>query len=203
MQRNSSLDKTETRLVLNVLRITLATFLVLALLSCAGMGIRGYRPLLDKGNGSSFKSEEKPADFTVASVSIFARHYATGTTPGARVLGSAVGMIDNEKVVKGSCWDWVNAVYTDAGFPQDKRAQVFMSKEGGPYADPLLLVPGDWIMFKNLTFGNIGHSAIFVGWIDMERRSAMTAEYAGMNRAIPGRYREYDITKCYGILRGK
>ncbi len=29
----------------------------------------------------------------------------------------------------------------------------------------------------------------------------MTIEYAGENRELPGRYREYDIFKCYIVVR--
>ena len=55
----------------------------------------------------------------------------------------------------------------------------------------------------NLTYGEIGHSGIFLGWLDFEKRSAIVIGYAGENRSMPGRFREYDITRLFGITRGK
>jgi hypothetical protein len=51
-------------------------------------------------------------------------------------------------------------------------------------------------------YGEVGHSASFVEWIDFDRRSALTIEYVGTNRKVPGRFREADITKTYGLVRG-
>jgi hypothetical protein len=145
----------------------------------------------------------KAGDLTLESVSVHTAHFAKGDTAGARVLDAGLDMLEKGTIVVGSCWDYVNRVYTDAGFTADKRLTLYRTKETGPYIDPLLILPGDWIQFRNLTFGSIGHSAIFAGWIDFDRRIAITIEYAGQNRNEPGRYREYDITKCYGLLRGK
>jgi hypothetical protein len=136
-------------------------------------------------------------------VSVHTGHFAKGEIGGAKVLKAGIEMLAARTIVIGSCWDYVNKVYTNAGFPGNKRYSIFASKETGPYIDPLLILPGDWIQFKNLSFGEIGHSAIFAGWIDFDRRIAITIEYAGQNRNEPGRYREYDITKCFGLLRGK
>jgi hypothetical protein len=133
---------------------------------------------------------------------MIARQHAKGKGPGAKVIGAALRLLENGTVVVGSCWDYVNRAYDDAGFTSKKRSVVWKEPEGGPYIDPTSVRPGDWIMFRNLTFGNIGHSSIFVEWIDIEKRSALTIEYAGQNRRIPGRFREYDITKCYCVLRG-
>jgi hypothetical protein len=124
-------------------------------------------------------------------------------SPGGRVLVAAQEMIDRGTIVVGACWDYVNAVFNRAGFPASKRVTVYQTKERGPYADPALLVPGDWIYFVNHTFSNVGHSAIFVRWVGIGRRRALTIEYVGRNRLLPGRYTEYDISECYGVFRGR
>lgn len=134
-------------------------------------------------------------------ISSIAERNAAGATPGAKVVAAALTLVNNGTVVKGGCWDWVNRAYDEAGYPAKKRRVVFQSKPEGPYVNAALIRPGDWISFKNLTYGEIGHSAIFVDWIDFERYSAITLEYAGENREIPGRFREYDIFKCYIVAR--
>lgn len=134
-------------------------------------------------------------------ISSIAVRRASGADPGAKVVAAALALVRNGTVVKGGCWDWVNRAYNDAGYPARRRRTVFQSKPEGPYANPALIRPGDWIAFSNFTYGEIGHSALFVDWIDFERRSAITMEYAGENREIPGRFREYDIFKCYQVVR--
>jgi hypothetical protein len=136
-----------------------------------------------------------------AAITSIAERRAAGTDPSAKVIAAALALVRSGTVVKGGCWDWVNRAYNDAGYPAKKRQTVFQSKPEGPYVNPALIRPGDWISFCNLTYGEIGHSALFVDWIDFDRRSAMTLEYAGENREIPGRYREYDIFKCYLVTR--
>ncbi len=124
-------------------------------------------------------------------------------TAGGRVLAVAIRMIEQEAVVVGACWDYVNAVFTGAGFPAARRLTVYQASENGPFVDPGLLEPGDWIYFVNHTFGDVGHSAIFVDWIDLGDSRALTIEYVGQDRAVPGRYAEYDISECYGVFRGR
>ena len=126
-----------------------------------------------------------------------------GTGPGARVLGRALQKILNKTIIQGSCYDWINTIYSELGYTGPRRQSVFMGKESGPYADLLSLRPGDWIMFKNQTFGDIGHSGIFLGWLDFESHSAIVIGYVGQNRVSPGQFREYDITRIFGIVRGK
>jgi hypothetical protein len=146
--------------------------------------------------------KSRSSKFEHEAVSVIARKYALSETPGGMVLKAAVEMVDKKVLVIGSCWGYVNKVYENAGFPKEKRMEVYMSDKNGPYADPSLLKPGDWIMYRNLPYREVTHSAIFVEWINVERRSALTIEYVGTKRKIPGRYREADITKLFGILRG-
>jgi hypothetical protein len=140
--------------------------------------------------------------FSPEAVSMIAQKYALSETAGGRVLKAAVKMVDTKELVPGSCWGYVNKVYEKAGFPKEKRTEVYKAKNTGPYADPCSIKPGDWIIYRNLPYGEGVHSAIFIEWIDFGRRSALTIEYVGNKRSIPGRYREADITKTYGIIRG-
>jgi len=135
-------------------------------------------------------------------ISVIARTYAISDTPGGKVLAAAVEMVDDKVIIIGGCWGYVNAVYEKAGFPDQKRVNLYNADKTGPYLDPSIILPGDWIMYRNLPYKEIGHSAIFVEWIDFERRSALTIEYVGGRRNIPGRYREADITKTFGLYRG-
>jgi len=107
---------------------------------------------------------------------------------------------ESKTVVKGSCWGFVNAVYTKAGVSKET---VFSSKEGGPYASADKLKPGDWIYHVNYSFRNVGHSAIFVCWKDKAKKQAITMSYVGMNRAVPGRLDEADLKGVYSIFRAK
>jgi hypothetical protein len=147
--------------------------------------------------------ETEEALGTPEAVSAAAYAHAREKTPGGRVLAAAIAMVNEKVVVVGACWDFVNAVYDRAGFTAKKRETLFHQPETGPFADPGLLKPGDWVMYRNLPYGEIGHSAIFVEWIDFNKRSALTIEYVGGNRREPGQYREADLTKVWGVVRGK
>jgi hypothetical protein len=141
------------------------------------------------------------SSLTPEAISSIAERRAVGVTPGAKVIAAALTLVRSGTVVKGGCWDWVNRAFNDAGYTANKRRAVFQSKPEGPFVNIALIEPGDWISFRNLTYGEIGHSALFVDWIDFDRHSAITLEYAGENREIPGRYREFDIFKCYLVTR--
>ncbi len=93
-------------------------------------------------------------------ISSIAERRAAGATPGAKVVAAALALVRTATVVKGGCWDWVNRAYNDAGYPAKKRQAVFQSKPDGPYVNAALIRPGDWISFRNLTYGEIGHSAL-------------------------------------------
>ena len=124
-------------------------------------------------------------------------------TPGARVLSNALEKIKAKTIIKGSCYDWISLVYRECGYTGENRVKVFFGKESGPFADASALRPGDWIMFRNLTYGAIGHSGIFLDWLDYDSRSAIVIGYAGQSRTTPGRFREYDISGLFGIYRGR
>ena len=78
--------------------------------------------------------------------------------------------LDEKAIVIGGCWDYVDAVYTRAGFPRDRRRVVFQGTlENGPYADIDALRPGDWVYHINHSYHDIQHSGIFIQWLDKTR----------------------------------
>lgn len=153
---------------------------------------------VQKGESISLKRPE----VSVNSFLEMTEQAAKAKTSGGTVLAKALEKIRDKTIIKGSCYDWINMVYTACGYKGKKRKNIFWGRETGPYADPLLLQPGDWIMFKNLTFGDIGHSGIFLGWLDFKKRSALVIGYVGQNISMPGRFREYEISRLFGIVRG-
>jgi hypothetical protein len=123
---------------------------------------------------------------------------------GQRVLLAGERIVFVEKrVMKGGCWDFVNLVYNEAGFPAKARRVVFHGKRTGPYARPELLRPGDWVMHVNREAANVEHSSIFVRWIDASKHRALALDYVGMNRRVPGRLSRHDYSRVYMVLRPK
>jgi hypothetical protein len=121
--------------------------------------------------------------------------------PGLRVLSVARAMVDRREILPGSCWDYIDAVYTRAGYPEDKRRFVYKTVKKGPYAEPKLILAGDWLYFVNHAYGGIEHSALFVEWTNRGARQARMLSYGGEKRREPGRYLEYALTNVYAIIR--
>ena len=122
--------------------------------------------------------------------------------PGQEVLaaGNKLVFADRQMVV-GSCWDFVNAVYYAAGYPPDRRQSVFHGRQKGPYANLRLLRPGDWVMHVNYELGRIGHSGIFVRWLDRRRSLALMLDYVGMHRRVMGKLSEHNLSRVFAVLR--
>jgi hypothetical protein len=112
-------------------------------------------------------------------------------------------MIEAEEVVIGSCWDYINTVYERAGYPQRSRVTVYKSKQPGPYTEIEVITPGDWLYFINHSYNDVEHSAIFVDWIDYDSKVALTIAYSGGNKNVPGRYKTYELSSVYNIMRPK
>ena len=106
--------------------------------------------------------------------------------------------LDDETVIRGSCYTWLSAVYRRAG---GQFSTAYSGDRRGRFASAEQLRPGDWIHFINHSFGNVTHSAIFIGWSDRAASVALTASYPGQNREAPGRYRDYELTSVYRIDR--
>ncbi len=122
--------------------------------------------------------------------------------PGENILRTGNSLVyEEERIITGSCWDFVDAVYNAAGYPDGRRHQVFKGKQEGPYADPNALKAGDWVMHWNVEHGRITHSSIFVEWSDRDRKIATTLDYAGRNKNITARYSRHEYSKIFCILR--
>lgn len=127
--------------------------------------------------------------------------------PGGRaVLETGRKMVLYEHaVVRGSCWDYANTIYTRAGYenPVTDRHVVFKGTHKGPFANPELIKPGDFLSHINHAHHRSVHSAIFVGWHDFEQQQALMLSYAGEYRTQPARYKVYDLSNVYQIVRAK
>ncbi len=129
------------------------------------------------------------------------RAESSAAPAGRRVLRAARLMVERREIVRGSCWNWLDTAYRRAGYGPGKRRMLFRSRKAGPYADLNLLQPGDWIFHVNHSYGGIEHSGMFIAWLDRRRQRALMLSYGGENRRQPGRYRPYDITHTYQIIR--
>jgi hypothetical protein len=119
----------------------------------------------------------------------------------AAVIKAGLARIDAGTVLKGSCWDFCDAVYADAGVAPKARKTIYSAAETGPYADPAMVRPGDWVSTRNIYSGTVSHSAIFVAWLDFEDRSALMIDYPGNSRPEPGRFRVSDLSKIWMLIR--
>ena len=124
---------------------------------------------------------------------------------GRKVLVTGRTMALNEKdIVRGSCWDYASEVYNRAGYPNTRysRQTIFKgTKKHGPYADPALIQPGDFLYYINHSYHNIEHSAIFITWLNIDKRQAIMLSYAGEKRSSPGQYLPYDLSHVFRIIR--
>lgn len=153
--------------------------------------------------------QSEPRALTVSSVqqvdNSIVVNERTASPAGRKVLaiGRDLALVKKE-VVKGGCWDFINRVYNDAGFPNSPKQRVVMhdgTKERGPYATVEQIQAGDWLYYINHSYRGVEHSGIFVGWEDKERKLATILSYAGEHRNEPGRYRAYDLSNVYRIIR--
>lgn len=134
---------------------------------------------------------------------ILDRSEEKASAEGRTILSTARSMVESGQVVKGSCWDFVNAVFNKSGFKPDQRVTPLKSKIKGPYADSSAIQPGDWLYFINYSFKEIDHSGIFVEWTDYENKRAVLLSYVGGKKKKPGRYKIYDLRHVYYIIRPK
>ena len=123
--------------------------------------------------------------------------------PGKKVLalGQKIAFVDRE-VIRGSCYRFVETVYNRAGYTADRRTIVFSRDRRGPFADPKIIKPGDWVMHVNLEFRYVGHSCIFVQWLDRKKHVGQMLDYVGMNRKQPASYRAHRLSRVFKIIRG-
>ncbi|ULJ61800.1 hypothetical protein MIS46_07265 [Wielerella bovis] len=130
-----------------------------------------------------------------------AEQYSSGLTRS--VLREAREMTFRKEIVKGGCWDYLDKAWTRAGVGRGDRKVVFSSKKGGAYASPDQLRAGDWLYHINYSYKNIEHSGMFIGWIDKSQNIGLTLSYAGEGRNEPARYKPYDLSGVYQIMRAE
>jgi hypothetical protein len=112
--------------------------------------------------------------------------------------------LDEKEIIVGGCWDYIDAVFTRAGFSRDKRKVVFKGTlRDGPYAKLDALQPGDWVYHINHSYNGIEHSGIFVRWLDKKRAIGLMLSYRGEKSRMPARYKGYDLSNVYRITRAK
>ncbi|HXH74691.1 MAG TPA: hypothetical protein VNJ08_06980 [Bacteriovoracaceae bacterium] len=126
---------------------------------------------------------------------------AHASSEGRNILETSRSMIKDQEVIKGSCWDYIHAVYLKAGYGNHKRVTIFRSKLQGPYVHINRIESGDWLYFMNHSFGDVEHSGIFVAWTDQKNKEALVISYPGGNQAKPGRYKKYNLRSTYNIIR--
>jgi len=126
------------------------------------------------------------------------------TKSGKEILteGRKMALID-KIILPGSCWNWINTVFNNSGHPNKKstRETIFKSKKSGPYVKSSKIEAGDWLYYINHSYNDIEHSGIFVYWIDYKKKIGMILSYGGESRKKPGRYKPYDLTHVYNIIR--
>jgi len=116
------------------------------------------------------------------------------------VLATARSMALNERtIIKGGCWDYLNAVFNRAGVT--KNTILKGAYKEGPYANPQEIQVGDWLYYINHGYNDIEHSGLFVGWVDEANKQALILSYAGESRHEPARYKVYDLSHVYHIMR--
>ncbi len=125
------------------------------------------------------------------------------SSEGKSILTTGRQMVDQRKVVRGSCWDYANAVFNKSGFKADARVSPLKSKYKGPYADLTTIKAGDWLYFINYSYKESDHSGIFVDWTDVEKNRAVVLSYVGGRKKKPGSYKIYDLKHVYYIIRPK
>lgn len=132
-----------------------------------------------------------------------AEQQASGKVKGLLTQARVMALMRKE-IVRGSCWDYLDTLYNRAGVPRHARKTVHRGSFAyGPFADPNRLQVGDWIYHVNHNYRNNEHSGMFIGWVDKERRLGLTLSYAGEGRKDPARYKVYDLSSIYNIMRAE
>ncbi len=125
---------------------------------------------------------------------------ARSSMAAREVISTARKMALNERtIIQGGCWDYLNEVFKRAGVT---RATVHKGEyRQGPYANSQEIEIGDWLYYINHGYNGVEHSGLFVGWVDESAKQALILSYAGESRREPARYRVYDLSNVYQIMR--
>lgn len=143
----------------------------------------------------------KQEDYT--DLVVQAENHATGSIKN--ILKEARMMtLYRKEIIQGSCWDYLDRAWTRAGISRNLRQSVFGGeKNNGHYASTDSLRAGDWLYHINYGYKNIEHSGMFIAWVDKSKNLGLTLSYAGEGRKEPARYKVYDLSGVYHIMRPK
>jgi len=128
---------------------------------------------------------------------------AKATRPARKVMQVIHRMVENKVVIRGACWDYLNAAFTKAGYPRGKRTIVYKGTKRGPFVETSKINIGDWLYYINHSYHNIEHSGMFIGWVNYRKKQGLIMSYAGEGRAEPARYKVYDLSHVYHIMRAQ
>ncbi|WP_069470894.1 hypothetical protein [Candidatus Marithrix sp. Canyon 246] len=149
---------------------------------------------------------KKQAGSSVNQQNIILAAERKATRNGNKILYTGRRMtLIQKSIIPGSCWDYANEVYNRAGYSNrpSKRQTIFKGGKTGPYVSRNQIQPGDFLYYLNHSYGNIEHSAIFVDWLDYRNKTALMLSYGGESRQEPARYRPYDLSSVYRVIRAK
>lgn len=131
---------------------------------------------------------------------LLSRAETQSSTAAREVISTARAMALNERtIIQGGCWDYLNAVFERAGVTRDTVHEGAYRQ--GPYANSSEIEVGDWLYYINHGYNGVEHSGLFVGWVDEADKQALILSYAGESRREPARYRVYDLSNVYQIMR--
>ncbi len=136
--------------------------------------------------------------------SFILRAEAQASMPARKVMRTVREMVAQHVVVRGSCWDYLDAAFTRAGYPRGARRIIHKGiKQRGPYAPVAKIRSGDWLYYINHSYHDVEHSGMFIGWINKQKREGLIMSYAGEGRAEPARYKVYNLSHVYHIMRAE
>jgi len=152
---------------------------------------------------STNSSKKEPTVSSEEKILLTAENKATFQGQKILKVGRQMALINGE-IIRGGCWDYANAVYNRAGYPdlKGKRQIVFKGSKGRKsYADVSLIQQGDFLYYINHSYHRIEHSAIFVDWLDYHNKIGLMLSYGGEKRRETARYLPYDLSNVYRIVR--
>lgn len=158
---------------------------------------------LDRNSKKSYLSD-LDSDGQIRDLDNILKNAEENASPeGKTILSTGRSMVLEKKIVRGSCWDYANAVFNKSGFKTNERVTPLKSKFKGPYADLHTIKAGDWLYFINYSYKESDHSGIFVDWTNFDEKRAVVLSYVGGRKKKPGSYKIYDLKHIYYVIRPK
>lgn len=152
------------------------------------------------GTASFYQNYASAPNIQAEHIETLYRAEQTAAMPSQQVLRTVRQMtLDNKEIIRGSCWDYLNAAFQRAGVNKDT---VFKGEYPyGPFIDTSQIQPGDWLYYVNHSYNDVEHSGLFVGWLNRDTNQALILSYAGESRNEPARYKVYDVSHTYNVMR--